>query len=373
MTSHGPFPEDDLTPVSQQAAHWWVVLHDESCTAEDREAFAAWVKRAPDRVEAFLRQSILSKALKTSDIRWPDVSAAELVRQARSTSAEVIPAFPLARVAQPRRPIFRWSTRMLMSASLATVFLVVLAVWVLIVPSRYETDLGEQRSVLLDDGSIIMLNTSSQIEVKYTKERRFVRLVRGEALFEVARDVARPFDVAVGGALVRAVGTQFNIDLRADRATVTVVEGRVKVMPEDANAQGRAAGTNDPSAEPLTEMIVAAQRVIVTTSGVGEPEQIEDLAPVTAWTQRQLVFENRPLAEVAAEFNRYNHRRIIIESNALQTQQVTGVFQANDPASFLAFISGIPGVRIRANDAGDHIVYLNSAALIETGTQEDTN
>ena len=372
MTSIDTRTEHDPTPLPEQAAHWWVVLHDPSCTAADREAFAAWVQRSPVRLEAFLRVSMVESALKASDIRWPDTSAEELIREARATSAEVISVPWFSHVAQPRRPFFRWSNRML-SASLATVLIAVLGLWLLVAPSRYETQLGEQRSVLLDDGSLVVLNTSSQIEVKYTQQRRFIRLVRGEALFEVTHDAERPFDVSVGTALVRAIGTQFNVDRRSDRATVTVVQGKVKVIPESTSTQGTAAGSNDPSAEPLSEIIVASERVIVTASGMSEPEHIADLAPVTAWTQRQLVFENRPLAEVAAEFNRYNRHRILIESDALQTQQVTGVFQPNDAASFLAFISGIPGVKIRATDQGDHVVYLDFSQVRDSDTTRGPN
>jgi transmembrane sensor len=175
--------------------------------------------------------------------------------------------------------------------------------------------------------------------------------------------------VSVGAAVVRAVGTQFNIDRRSDRATVTVVEGKVKVTSERAGTQGTAPGSNDPAAEPLSEVITAAERVVVTLSGMSEPEHLSDLAPVTAWTQRQLVFENRSLAEVAAEFNRYNRQRILIESDELRSEEVTGVFQANDAAAFLAFITGLPGVSVRANEQGDHVVYLESSANRESETR----
>lgn len=368
MTSIDPNTEHDPRPLSEQAAHWWVVLHDESCTQADREAFAAWVQRSPLRVEAFLQASIVQSALQASDVRWPETSAEELIRQAREGSAEIIPVSWFAHATQPRRPVFGWSTRML-SAGLATVLVAAAALWLLLSPSGYETGIGEQRSVLLDDGSVVMLNTSSRIEVKYTKQRRFIRLVRGEALFGVTKDAARPFEVSVGAAVVRAVGTQFNIDRRSDRATVTVVEGKVKVTSERVGTQGKAPGSNDPAAEPLSEVITAAERVVVTSSGMSEPEHLSDLAPVTAWTQRQLVFENRSLAEVAAEFNRYNRQRILIESDALRAEEVTGVFQANDAAAFLAFITGLPGVSVRANEQGDHVVYLESSANRESETR----
>jgi transmembrane sensor len=226
-------------------------------------------------------------------------------------------------------------------------------------PERYATDIGEQRSVLLDDGSLVTLNTDSRIEVKYNDHRRFVRLVRGEALFNVAHERERPFDVDTGNAVVRAVGTQFNVDRRADRTTVSVVEGKVQVIAEpSASPALPAPGGAAAKEQSESEFLAASERLVLTESGMGEPEPIANLAPVTAWTQRQLVFENQSLGEVAEEFNRYNRQHILIQSAQLRTQQVTGVFQANDSASFLAFIARVPGVRVTTTEQGHHLVSL---------------
>src|ERR1700722_2451060 len=94
--------------------------------------------------------------------------------------------------------------------------------------------------------------------------------------------------------------------------------------------------------------------------GVGVPQRGVNVAASLAWTRRQLMFEHRPLSEVAEEFNRYNRDRIDIDSAELKRQEVTGVFEANDPASFLAFLSSIPGVEIREGANGTHIVSLRS-------------
>ena len=360
-------PNDSL-PVSEQAAHWWVVLNEDTCTAADREAFTAWVRRSPERVEAFLRVNMLMGTLHSKERSWPETPADELIRQARASSAEVI---PLARSESvtPARPSLRVpgpfafaGVRMFVAASLAMLCCAVALSWFVLSPERYETDIGEQRSVLLDDGSLVTLNTASQIEVKYSDHRRFVRLVRGEALFKVAHEGERPFDVDTGNAVVRAVGTQFNVDRRDDRTTVSVVEGKVQVIAEPAENTALPAPGGSPAQKPAeTEILAAAQRVVLTESGMGRPEPIANLAPVTAWTQRQLVFENQSLGEVAEEFNRYNRQHILIRSAPLREQQVTGVFQANDSASFLAFISRVPGVRVTTTEQGHHLVSLEQA------------
>lgn len=359
---------DELAPVPEQAAHWWVVLHEETCTAADREAFAAWVRRSPERVEAFLRVNMAMTTLQSKQLRWPETSADELIRQARGASAEIIPFARAQPAARRFRPLAFLGTPMFMYASLAAVCCAVLIAWLAWAPKHFETDIGEQRSVLLADGSVIMLNTSSAIAVKYTDDRRFIQLVRGEALFDVAHDSQRPFDVDTGQAVVRAVGTRFNVDRRADRTTVSVVEGKVKVMADEVPREsppvtnGRA-----PAIEPVTEFLTEAQRLVVTETGLSEPEPIADIAPVTAWTRRQLVFENQPLGEVAAEFNRYNRQHILIQSPELRMQSVTGVFQANDSTSFLAFISNIPGVRVTTSEAGHYLISLEQSAMTTSG------
>lgn len=358
-------PNESL-PVSEQAAHWWVVLNEATCTAADREAFAAWVRRSPERVEAFLRVNMLMGTLHSKDRRWPETPADELIRQARAASAEII---PLSRSESAPRPVrtplrlpgpFAFAgVRMFLAASLAMLCCAVALSWFMLSPERYETGIGEQRSVLLDDGSLVTLNTDSQIEVKYSDQRRLVRLVRGEALFKVAHEPERPFDVDTGNAVVRAVGTQFNVDRRADRTTVSVVEGKVQVTADPIeNPALPAPGGTAATEQSETEILAAAQRVVLTESGMSAPESIANLAPVTAWTQRQLVFENQSLGEVAEEFNRYNRQHILIRSAQLRTQQVTGVFQANDSASFLAFIARVPGVRVTTTEQGHHLVSL---------------
>jgi transmembrane sensor len=349
----------EAATMPEQAAHWWIVLHEDSCTREDREAFAAWVRRSPERVEAYLRVNMLMGTLQSKQRQWSEIPAEELIRRARASSAEIIPlarSVPLARAPRPNTSL---RVRMATYAGVAAICCVLVVAWLLWLPERFQTDIGEQRSVLLGDGSLITLNTASEIEVKYTEGRRFIRLIRGEALFEVAHDPQRPFDVDTGKAVVRAVGTRFNIDRRTDRTTVSVVQGKVQVMSEQP---GREARTPDhdsaaPVAPPMA-VLVQAQRLVVTEAGMSEPEHIADIAPVTAWTQRQLVFEKRGLGEVAEEFNRYNRQHILIESPRLRTQSVTGVFQANDSAAFLVFIANIPGVRVTTTAAGHHVVSL---------------
>jgi transmembrane sensor len=235
-------------------------------------------------------------------------------------------------------------------------------------PQQFKTEIGEQRSVLLKDGSRVTLNTASTIEVDLRKDRRLVRLVEGEALFDVTHDATRPFRVRAGDALISDVGTQFNVDLRPTRTTVTVVEGRVEVDSMGAMAdQGRALNREGLDAYQGALILATSDRVVITSSGPGVPHRGINVPAAIAWTQRELIFEHRPLSDVAEEFNRYNRDRIEIDSMELRRREVTGVFQTKDPASFISFLSTIPGVKIRDGRDGSHIVtFDNTAANLET-------
>jgi transmembrane sensor len=343
--------EIDLrAPVSEQGSGWWVLLNEGEATPAHQRAFAEWVSRSPERVAAYLQAARLALALGSADTRWPDTPVDELIREAKAAPREVA-SLPLGsgggRCEAPR-PRGRLLPRLTRPAAIASVAMAAVVSWLYWHPGpqRLETAVGEQRSVLLSDGSLVTLNTSSAIEVQMTQHHRTVRLLAGEVLFKVAHDATRPFDVMSGNATVRAVGTQFDVDRRPDSTTVTVVDGRVAVFTGSRDArQEEEIRLPLQAGEQLTLLPRSARRVAQA-----------DVEMALAWTQRKLIFQHRPLEEVAGEFNRYNRELIEIRSPELRSQEVTGVFQANDPASFLTFLSGLPGVSIERSADGLRVV-----------------
>jgi transmembrane sensor len=349
------------TSVLEQASHWWELLHSDNASSSDHREFGEWVARSPERVEAYLETARLVKAIKSPRLIWPSTAAEVLIREAKASPETVLP-FSTTRVSASvdRGEGRHVQSRLAWAAAVVLFIGVGLALFILETPQQFRTALGEQRSVLLADGSRATLNTASTIEVILQKGRRDVRLVRGEALFEVAHDAARPFVVRAGNALLKDVGTQFNVDIRSNGTTVTVMEGQVAV-DSAATSESAAAQTVHGAGDAVEALILRANdRVVVTPAGVGAPQRGVNVAASVAWTQRQLIFEHRPLSEVAEEFNRYNKDRIDIDSAELKRQEVTGVFDAKDPASFVAFLSSVPGVEIREGANGTHIVLLRS-------------
>jgi transmembrane sensor len=195
----------------------------------------------------------------------------------------------------------------------------------------FSTDVGEQRSIALADGSTVELNSRSRIRVRFTSAERVIDLLEGQALFQVASNPNRPFIVHSGAAQVRAVGTQFDVYRTASGTIVTVLEGRVAVL-------------GSRSLE-----LAAGEQVTMTADAIRRPK-VADVAAATAWRQRELVFNSTPLGQVAEEFNRYNKRRLTIGDSGLSDFHITGVFSSTDPTSLLRFLRLQPGIRVHESE-----------------------
>ena len=356
--------------ILEQAAHWWELFHSDGASNTDHREFGEWVTRSPERVAAYLQTAQLDKAIKSPRLIWPSTAAEVLIREAKASPETVLP-FSTTRIAAPaaRGETGHVRNRFAWAAAAVLVIGVGAALFILETPQEFRTVLGEQRSVLLADGSRVTLNTDSRIDVNLQKGRREVRLVQGEALFEVAHDPLRPFVVRAGHALLQDVGTLFNVDMHANGTAVTVVDGRVAVESESPRENGAAQAAHGAPGTLEALVLGANDRVVITPAGLGAPQHGVNVVPIVAWTQRQLIFEHRPLSEVAEEFNRYNKDRIDIDSAELKRQEVTGVFEANDPASFVAFLSSIPGVEIRTGTNGAHIVAMRNPSAPKRAPQ----
>ncbi len=191
--------------------------------------------------------------------------------------------------------------------------------------SHFQTGKGETKVVALKDGSVVTLNTASEIVVNYSDALRSVELLRGEALFDVAKNHARPFVVAAGDTSVRVVGTSFTVShFEAAPIQVLVREGIVDVFKPDAR-----------DAAPL--------RIFANTMAVAPPDKAAiaarpipaaQLRRAMAWQEGQIAFEGETLAQAAQEFSRYSDTRIVIDDPALARQEIAGLFKATDPVGF---------------------------------------
>ena len=226
-----------------------------------------------------------------------------------------------------------------MIAAAVGVFAVALSLILSALPTTYNAGVGEQRTVVLEDGSQIMLNIETRVAVKYNENRRYIELRHGESLFDVADDSQRPFDVVAQGIAVRATGTQFNIALMGDEVEVTVLEGRVEVR-FDAAMVGRAADHE----------LVAGEQVRYRDGRLASRIKLADASRATAWSRGEVDFENARLVDAIEEVNRYATTEIILGDIALVDLRVSGVFRAGDSKSFLSALENIFDVEVVERD-----------------------
>lgn len=187
---------------------------------------------------------------------------------------------------------------------------------------RYDTALGEIRRVPMSDGSVAAINTDSKLEITMRPRLRAVKLERGEAWFAVAKDPERPFVVESGPVRVRAVGTAFSVRKREGGSDILVTEGVVEVWTRDGEGAPR--------------RVAAGQRLFAKNDGgaPASPMADADLGRKLAWRDGQIVLDGQTLAEAAAEFNRYNDRKIVVADPRLADQRFVGWFRTNDPEGF---------------------------------------
>lgn len=334
------------TQILDEAAEWLVTLREDAIDAATREEFAAWLCRSPEHVRAYLELTSVWAEAASPDVQRA-VDAAALITRAKAEGnvvaiEDVVPAVRPA--PQPRR--LRRSAGFL-AASFVFVLLAAAAWWQLDRAGTYATGIGEQRSIALEDGSRIELNALSRVRVRYSQGERRVDLLEGQGLFVVAKDAQRPFVVHSGDARVRAVGTQFDVYRKKSGTVVTVLEGTVEVRRE----AGAVLISEQTIASPLMPVVkvAAGEQTTVAAENVAPPKSA-DVAAVTAWTQRRLVFESATLSDVAREFNRYNQRQLVVRGAQAEVFLVSGVFSSADPSALLHFLREQPGVIVEETD-----------------------
>lgn len=341
----------ELNPlILEEAAEWFVEFEGEELTLAQRRAFDEWLRKSPEHVRAFLEllplwergaaqhpsrridaEAIIARALSADAnvIALVERGAGGRWRMASASGTGELPA-----AARGRRKVYLRAAAVVASVGVA------LLAWWQLSPSSYSTGTAEQRSVMLTDGSTLQLNARSRVRIRFTERERAIDLIDGQAIFSVAKDSARPFIVRSEGASVRAVGTQFDVYRKKGKLTVTVLQGRVAVVPvEPPGTAGVAAGV----AEPI--LLSAGEQTVVVSRMVGKPRPV-DLTLATAWTQRHLAFQKAPLSEVIDEFNRFNTRQMRIEDERTERFLVSATFSSTDPASLLRFLREQPGITV---------------------------
>lgn len=185
---------------------------------------------------------------------------------------------------------------------------------------------GEFRKVPLQDKSIAEINSASRIEVRFSDTVRQVRLRRGEAWFDVAKDKSKPFIVESGDARIRAVGTAFAVRRYPHGTEVLVTEGTVQIW----NQNGRAA----------RQLLTVGERAFLANT-ISVERQPQEVRRKLAWREGKLVLRNQTLGEAVADFNRYSSKTIILRDPHLSERRLIGQYQLDAPELFARDVSTV--------------------------------
>jgi len=339
--------------VLDEATTWFVEFLEGVPDERTRAQFLEWLRSSPQNVRAYLQ--IAAHWEEDTSQLHADASAVESLDELLAMARNENNVVPLALTNENRsegegsagadgrlsvKPTGRvqsWGRR----AIAAGFVLAIVASGVTYHLQRdvYSTRVGEQRSIRLDDGSTVQINSRSRIEVRYSERVRQVDLLEGQALFDVAKNKARPFVVQSGEVRIQAVGTQFDVYRKAGGTVVTVVEGRVSIQ----------------DAAPGKQLLGAGEQVVVSPSVAPTQPRVADVTAVTAWAQRRLVFTREPLSEVVQQFNRYNTRPLVITDPDIAATEISGTFSSGDPSSLLRFLREVGAYDIRETDAAIQI------------------
>lgn len=285
-----------------EASAWLVRMRDESVSPEDCAEFVAWLDLSPENEAAYQQVA----------------GAVDRVARVALTATKPQRQHLAIRVAS-------------VAAAAAAVVLITLLLPNMLDAEQVRTAVGETRSVELADGSDVIVNTGSLLDIRYSRDERRLLLQSGEAYFAVEPDIDRPFVVEALGQTVRATGTQFAVRIQNGRMFVWVVEGSVLVSGPRRSAHALAAGQQAVASGNETSVANLDRR---------------ELARATSWRSGWLTFSGQTLEEASSEVERYTGARFEFSSDEARSQLVYAHFRATDLEAFLSGIAANPAISV---------------------------
>lgn len=314
---------DELRPlpsgadeVEAQAADWMQRRHFWTWSEQDQSQLDAWLAETPAHLVSYLRlEAAFNRADRLAALRKP--LATRLARFARKTW------WPL---------LGRGAAILVIVAGLAAA-----ASQFLLSPVAkiYSASVGEHKTIALFDGSRIELNTDTVLRVAVDKTQRKVWFDKGEAYFAIHHDAAHPFIVITGDHRITDLGTEFLVRKEFGGVEVSLVEGRARI------------DTASPWRPSQSALLTPGDVVMATANSMSLMKKSSAvLGDEMGWRRGLLIFRDTALADAAAQFNRYNTRKIIIADHAVARLVVGGTFPANDAPLFVRAAQGLFGLHV---------------------------
>lgn len=312
----------DAAAIEAQASQWLERREFEKWTDRKQQEFEAWLDESPAHRVAFVR-------LETG---WKRTSRLAALRPPETEQRSK----PLARMRPLRARIaVGFAVAAVMAGGVTTFLLRPME-------AAYATPLGGHRAITLADGTLVELNTDTVLHVSMGSYGRTVQLDRGEAYFQVKHDAARPFVVMAAGLRVVDLGTKFVVRNDSVRLEVALLEGRARFESTNPQMQSAILSPGD---------VVVAKGTSVSLTKASA----QDLDGDFGWRHGLLVFKHTALANAAAEFNRYNHEKLIIADASAGELQIRGTFRTGDVALFANVTRDVLGLHVTRR-GGDIVV-----------------
>ena len=291
-------------PIAQdtkaEAAAWLARLRADDRTPADERAFQAWLAVDASHVAAFESVNAVWEA---AGGLGRDISSRTVGRGASLRRRSVL-------------------------AGLGTLVVAAAGVsaWESAYAGVYETEVGEQKHVALDDGTQVFLDTDTRIRVNFSDVLRSVELERGRVNFRVAADAKRPFVVQAAGQEIVATRTTFDVRRDGDRVSVVLIAGKAALR------------SNSPASP--QDILTAGERVVATNSEIVKRDK-PNLVPLLAWQMGQAIFENERLADATAEMNRYTTMKLVVGDTSIAELHMSGVYRVGDNLAFARSVAAL--------------------------------
>ncbi len=313
-----------VTPqIKAEAAMWLALLHASSRTTSDEEGFQAWLRESPAHAAAF--DSVTAM--------W-DVAAG--VRTVRMEHVEQRPV-------KRRAVIGGMSLLALMGGSMA--------VWRAAYAGVYETEVGEQKHIVLKDGTNAFLDTDTHIRVNFNDEARNIELQLGRANFRVTPDNVRPFVVTAADHRILAQHSNLDVSRIGNTVSVLLVEGTATVETETHHVR-------------KSTVIETGQRLVaksVDAMNIDRPNP----RPLLAWQTGQAIFANETLEDAVAEMNRYSSVTLEIPDPSIRKLRISGAYRVGDVAAFARSLARLLPIEVR--ETGDRVQLLADPQRVMEG------
>jgi len=330
--------EEIDSALDEEAADWCMRIAEATLEGAARSEFDHWMAEARNR-----------KAFEEAVFVWRGVEVAAGQPEILQLRSRVLESL---RRANGRR----WAARIparwgWLSVVAAAVAIVTLGVFFDMHKGvqTFETGVAERRIIRLDDGSQLSLDASSRVDVRFTVNRRDLRLIAGRARFDVAKNPLRPFSVAVDDKVVVAVGTSFSVELVQRQMRVVLYEGRVEVLP----------GSSGPATAAAPGRVLTAGHELWSPLGRSDAAVMAaDIPRAASWESGQLNFANEPLATAVEQMNRYSQKKLVVADAAAAAINVNGVFNEGDIDAFIEGLKSFFPIKV-TEDSGRILIAGN--------------